>query len=824
MRPLRLTMTGFGPYKDRTVVDMESLGNGGLYLITGDTGAGKTYIFDAITYALYGEMSGSGRDSKSVRSQYAKDGDPTEVELEFEKSGRRYKVIRNPEYRRRKKSGEGFTKQDAGASLTKPGGAVVDGTSRVNEEIRELLGIDREQFCSIVMIAQGEFRKVLNAGTAERQQLFRKLFGTLSYDRLASMLREKTKEVEDAFNDRMRRIEILLSGLRCEFDESLSHEIDELRASDKPDAEKISDILKRIVEKAHTEEAVIDYNIVTADRKLQDASTRLALIEDHKKVVKDYEYAGSLAPSLEEEVRNAETALKGSRERMKAADSLRTESAGITSSLDSYGKLEGILAELEKAVSDRSRKQNEYEEAEQRLSDARAEKEARSEADAMRHAALAEELNRLIALSETESARYSAMSSAYLREQAGILARDLIDGTPCPVCGSESHPHPAPTADDAPTAEQLKAQKSAAEKAEKAARAASESMRKDKESSEAGLKALQQTIDEAARSASDLEKEFTKLDAAITGLNERLADCRASLAFESRADAEARIEEIAGQISKAAKEVEDRTKELNKASARKHSNDAKINELGKLISGFEADDEERALNEKREAEASKKELTDKKISVSKDLSNAESDLRTLASIRKDIDQIRREHEILSPLSKTANGTVTGKERITLEAYVQAFYFDRIIRRANIRLGMMSDGQYEFVRSEESADKRQKFGLDLNVLDHYSGTGRPVNTLSGGESFMASLSLALGLSDEVQESSGGIRLDTMFIDEGFGSLDAETLEKAVRTLTELASEDKLVGIISHVEALRTRIDRQIIVSKDRDNGSRVSVTC
>lgn len=233
-------------------------------------------------------------------------------------------------------------------------------------------------------------------------------------------------------------------------------------------------------------------------------------------------------------------------------------------------------------------------------------------------------------------------------------------------------------------------------------------------------------------------------------------------------------------------------------------------------------DEEKALSDKKDAEASKKDLTNEKVRVASDLNTAKNSIRKLAEIEADLKKIREKHEMIDPLAKTANGNMPGKDKITLEAYVQAFYFERIIRHANLRLRMMSEGQYEFVRSTEAGNKKSKFGLDLNVLDHYSGTERPVNTLSGGESFMASLSLALGLSDEVQASAGGIKLDTMFIDEGFGSLDSETLEKAMRTLTELADEDKLVGIISHVEALRTRIDKQIVVTKDRGNGSRVNL--
>ena len=250
MRPLKLTMTGFGPYKGRTVIDMESLGKGGLYLITGDTGAGKTYIFDAITYALYGEMSGNGRDSKTVRSQYAEDDVKTEVELEFEYFGRRYKVTRNPEYIRPSKKGAGYTKQTAGASLIKPGGDVLSGPKNVNDAVKDILGIDRNQFCSIIMIAQGEFRKVITAGTDERQKLFRKLFNTLSYDKLAAMLSKMSKEVGEEYEDRMRALKILADGINCSFDETLSLEADDIKTRGCNDIDKISSLLMRIGESA----------------------------------------------------------------------------------------------------------------------------------------------------------------------------------------------------------------------------------------------------------------------------------------------------------------------------------------------------------------------------------------------------------------------------------------------------------------------------------------------------------------------------------------------------------------------------------------------
>ena len=361
MRPLKLTITGFGPYRDRTVIDMESLGKGGIYLITGDTGAGKTYIFDAISYALYGEMSGSGRDSRTVRSQYAEAGTPTEVELEFEYQGKRYTVARNPEYERLKKSGEGYTKQNAGASLKKPDGAVVYGTSRVTEAIREILGIDKGQCCSIVRIAQGEFRKVLSAGTAERQQLFRKLFGTLSYDRLAVMLKEKNKKIEESFDDSMRRIGILLSGINCSFDEALALEADGLREADNSDTEAVRELLDRIIEAAEEREAVIDRGLEDAGQKLNDASNTIALIENHKNNVRGLEAAKGRTAGLEEDIKKAEEALARAASDIESSDALMKESVGLSSSLEAYGKLDEIKKELENARKGRSKTSEELE-------------------------------------------------------------------------------------------------------------------------------------------------------------------------------------------------------------------------------------------------------------------------------------------------------------------------------------------------------------------------------------------------------------------------------------------------------------------------------
>jgi len=822
MRPLKLTMTGFGPYRNRTVIDMESLGSGGLYLVTGDTGAGKTYIFDAITYALYGEMSGDSRDSRNVRSQYSEDGEITEVELEFEYRGRRYVVTRNPEYNRLKKSGDGFTKRPADASMKKPGGEVIDGSSRVTQTVKDLLGIDKGQFCSIVMIAQGEFRKVLTSGTDERQKLFRKLFDTASYDRLSAMLKDMSSSVSERYDQKTRDIRALVSGISCGFDEALEMEADGLKGSENCEPAIISDLLGKIIGSASSRKELVDEKLIQAEERLTNASAELALIEDHKRTIESLEKARKKTAELEKNVVNAQHALDSAKAELITADELRREAGVLNGSLDSYDKLDELNAQLKEAKSDREGTCKKLNDAEKESAKAFAKKENRSSEIAALRENAANELNGMISASERASALYSAMSSAFMREQAGILARELEDGSPCPVCGSLTHPDPAHTSDDAPSADELEKQKKDAEISEQAARKKSAGMMADNERYDAELKALQDKCEEISKLVSALEKELGEKDAVIDGMKSRVSDVRATLRFESRADAEKRIKEIDERINDITKAVDERSAELDSAKAEKQSNEASINELSAVAAGFGDEDEKKARDEKESAVREKNGLMNEKVRIAADLSNAEKAIRSLKAIEADLAVIRKEHEMIAPLSLTANGGLAGKDRITLEAYVQTVFFERIISRANTRLRMMSDGQYEFVRSVVSGDKRVKFGLDLNILDHYNGHERPVNTLSGGESFMASLSLALGLSDEVQSTAGGIRLDTMFIDEGFGSLDSETLEKAIRTLTGLADEDKLVGIISHVEALRTRIDKQIIVTKDRDSGSRVKL--
>lgn len=924
MRPLRLTITGFGPYKKETVLDMESLGSGGLYLITGDTGAGKTFIFDAITYALYGEMSGSGRDNRNVRSQYVSDGEKTEVELVFNYAGKRYKVTRNPEYNRAKSRGEGFTKQTAGATLIKPDGSVTEGPSKVTEEIRTILGIDRGQFCNIVMIAQGEFRKVLNAGTDERQRLFRKLFNTQPYNRLSDELKELQKVNQEAYADTLRGMGMSLSSVSCSFDDDLKAALNDLKErcdSGADITDEATALIAKIIAGAKERSTAASEKLKDVESRLTELSNIIALAQDHRKNISSLETARNNSEALKQAVSDARLKLDAAVSKKPEAETLENKAALLKASMDSYDELDSSAMKIEAVKSDLNKRTEELSSLRTLISDLAAGladdenqlsmlknsgeellvlrngmEKKRERIDALKNLiseidnvsdlseqlkTRQEELEPLLAEADRLESEHSRMVTAFMREQAGILAADLTEGEACPVCGSLHHPDPAKLGDEAPSSDEI----DAAQKKAKAARAAAAEKAGEahktggrlnaimKSTAESALKetgcedllaaaaASRKEIDslqEKLSSQQDEEKALSekagraaKLDASIPLLRSRIEELRdkehasanelnetetelaaararhdqisRDLAFASREEAEKNLKETSDKAKGIRKEIEKASEALNEAVSSNSANDAIISELEKVVAGYTAIDEDKAKADAADAGNEKAELKELSIRLASEVKTAEAALDSVSSASDDLRRIRKEHEIIDPLSRTASGTLTGKDRISLETYVQAFYFERIIRRANLRLRLMSDGQYEFVRTGEAGDKRHQTGLDLNIADHYSGTERPVSTLSGGESFMASLSLALGLSDEVQASAGGIKLDTMFVDEGFGSLDSETLEKAIRTLTELSDDDRLVGIISHVDALKSRIDKQIVVTKYRDAGSRAVIT-
>ncbi len=932
MRPLKLVMSAFGPYAGRTELDLAQLGTGGLYLITGDTGAGKTTIFDAITFALYGEASGSSRETDMFRSKYADPDTPTEVELVFAYAGKEYTVKRSPEYRRPKKRGEGFTLAKADAQLTYPDGRVVSKQKDVNREVIDIMGIDRDQFTQIAMIAQGDFLKLLLASTEDRKKIFRRLFHTQPFQQLQEKLREISLELKREHGEVSASLRQYIDGILCDEGDVLfidvqkaqrgeapvseivrilerlisrDEESAQLRAAEdstlKEEEERISSRLARAQERAKAEKqhAELTASLTAEEPKLEIFKTALEAAEAGGEQIEGFvKQAAAAEAELEEHVRITE--------KQKQLETLKNETGKLDRDIESGRKeaveLEAAISQLEKEAAaladcgseivkldaEKSRLLSRKNSFDQLRNDiAELEKlQAKYEKATAKYQDRAEQAT-------AEKAFYEAKNRAYLDEQAGILASELKEGEACPVCGSLTHPSPAALTDDAPTKEELD---SFMEKAEKAAEAMSRAsadagrvkgqlgekqaavyrvaaellgvdpgadpaagssyeerlhqitarITENTETIENSLKELELQLsiaEQKAKRRQQLEKQLPETkekhgkllkkmkESEITSaqkmseakaLEESIAGLRAKLRYKSREEAE-RAAALLESRKKALEDALKKAREDYDACDRKIAElKAGIEETAKLMQDKEDFDAD-AAGERRNEIAQKRSALESEL---RDLHHrTETNREVLRQIEKQsaaIADVEKRWMMVGPLADTANGTLSGKEKIMLETYVQMAYFDRIIERANTRFMVMSGGQYELKRRREADNNRSQSGLSLDVVDHYNGTERSVKTLSGGESFKASLSLALGLSDEIQASAGGIQLDTMFVDEGFGSLDEESLQQAMRALNGLAEGNRLVGIISHVPELREKIDRQIIVRKDRSGGSRVEV--
>ena len=919
MRPITLRMSAFGPYAGETVLELDKLGTSGLYLITGDTGAGKTTIFDAITFALYGSASGDNREADMFRSKYAAPDTPTEVELTFLYGGKQYKVRRSPSYERPKKSGTGTTMQSAEAELTMPDGSVITKQSEVNSKIQEIMGINRDQFMQIAMIAQGDFQKLLLASTETRKGIFRQIFRTERFQTLQDRLKSEALALRRQYEEQKSSLDQFINGIEVEESDVLSLEVRKAKDGELPVSDTI-EILEKLIEQDDKKEKDLAKKKTEIDEQLGAVNGNIKLIETREKTREDVEnnkkllaeeqernkvLAGALKALNEkatetQEKRDRKVRLSEELPRYETADKLAEELKALSLALDGDEKARGLkikqrdlggqelersrteLRELENAGENIQALQSAIENAQQKQAGI-----ARLLKDVGDHAAKAEKLKelqqeylRLSDISIEAKKDYDAKNQAFLNEQAGVLAANLKDGEPCPVCGSTDHPSPAVKSADAPSEDELKEAQKRAEKAnedvsqkssecgaliavleseekniarelealipgcgmEDAGKALTEAQAAVTEETEELEKKLEtekarkerkdalseqipqkeKELEELRKAAEELANAISARNAEIQTKEKQLEAGRKDLSFENRQKAEEAIAQLEDEI----KRYEE---DLKKAQEQARESDNTVAGLSEAIKQLEEQLAEK-LDLDRDAEyARRDELTEKR----KELDEQSGAVGTRKTINgKALDNIRsksgeltgteKKHIWMRSLSNTANGSISGKEKIMLETYIQMTYFDRIIARANTRLMVMSGGQYELKRRKEAEDKVSQSGLDLDVIDHYNGTERSVSSLSGGETFKASLSLALGLSDEIQSSAGGVRLDTMFVDEGFGSLDENSLDQAMNALMSLAEGDRLVGIISHVSDLKRRIDRQIVVTKERSGGSRAQI--
>ena len=919
MRPIKLTMTAFGPYAATQVLELDNLGTSGLYLITGDTGAGKTTIFDAIVFALYGEASGQNREAGMFRSKYAKDETPTEVELIFEYNGKQYKVKRNPEYDRPKSRGDGFTTQKAEAELTMPDGKVIAKRKDVDTKIKEIMGIDREQFLQIAMIAQGDFLKLLLASTEDRIKIFRQIFKTTKYRTLQDRLKGASGDLAQKCEQVRSSVDQYIGGILCDEEDALSFQVEKAKNGEML-IEDVIELIEVLIDNDNKKAEAADKEIAELDGVLAEINGIIGKIEEAQKAQSALEESEALLEKKAMDLADAEALHSKAVAKEVEKDKLSSEITLFSSELVMYDEDEAVTKEitateqsLEKKLCQKAQTESELQKLAEVLISLRAERLSLENAgenkaflinaldkardilarlDALR--TLLDEYNKAAkayivsveSYTQAEKAsneadrKYRTMNKAFLDEQAGILAATLAEGTPCPVCGSKTHPTPAPLSSDAPTEAQLKKAKDEADKAQAITAKASQdcaAARATMNSAEDNLltqaEALIATKDiveipekmqelynstqsEIIRLTEEIKAEESKinrkahLDEQLPQLEIKLEQLKASLAQTETAvaaDTE-KIRSLTQQAEKLRAKLRFATKEIASAHINqlKLMRDAIIKEIEAAADSLRKIREEHSalkaktaqlkehatatcehsldemLAKKMQISAEKAKFTSKRQLLATRLSANRHSLLNIKGKSEELISTENRLRWIKALADTANGKIQAKEKVMLETYIQMTYFDRIIERANLRLMVMTGGQYELIRQKKAANNRSQSGLELDVIDHYNSTQRSVKTLSGGESFKASLSLALGLSDEIQASAGGVRLDTMFVDEGFGSLDEESLSQAMKALMGLVEGNRLVGIISHVAELKQRVDKQIIVTKEKSGGSKATL--
>lgn len=869
MKPMRLTICGWGPYKEKEEIDFTRLDNRGLFLITGPTGAGKTTIFDAITYALYGALSGEVREKGSVRSDFAGEDTPTYVELDMSHEGKRYIIRRNPEYLRPRKRREGFTREKENAVLTDDSGNVTEGTSEVNRVLQQLLHLDLRQFKQLSMIAQGEFARLLSAPPSDKTRLLREIFGTEPYQRIGTELKSRSASLYKQVMELHHRMDEDIrmyhpNEEQREQWESLTGEgscyhrcgeiLDFLEQHKGLQQEK-SNVLKESFKQKEeavqrlTAQLAEGERILSLFKKLEQEKQRsiqlkaqAVKIKEKEVLLERQERALSLRPleisaetarerlnTLTEELKKEKSEIAILREKQTEGAAFYQEREAITQLYEKKEQLHSLIQQLLEEEDKLKQKEDEL-----------------------------CKLQELYLMAEQEEEKekrvYEQAEKAYRHGLAGILAETLTAGQPCPVCGSVHHPAPAGRETGAPTEEEVNEKKELYE-AKQQVRMKRQgeitalnqqltelreglSLRKEQQDQ------LREKLGGESQTAVTFTEEYTKkqflekekqYEQVLTLLKEKeknhfirkaaveeagkLAEvsCRE---FEAK-QAEAGFADMESYHQALAQEKE--TKLLRKEISEYHAgclaNREMLIHLQEETKKESPPDLEMLKTALSQAKKESKALLEGQTLAAQLVSEIKSLIASLQDKREKLDGVMECYRLLKDLDDAANGN--NKKRLIFEQYVLAAYFEDILHAANIRLRTMSGGRYELKRMEQIQDGRSKDNLEMEVLDYYTGKYRSVRTLSGGESFKVSLALALGMSDVVQAGSGGIRVETLFIDEGFGSLDSESLEQACLTLQSLVERDRLIGIISHVPELSEKIGSQIRVHKT-NAGSRLEV--
>lgn len=937
MRPINVTISAFGPYKDQVYIDFTQFDNG-IFLITGDTGSGKTTIFDAICFALFGIASGSNRGKSSFRSDFADDDVKTFVILEFIHKNISYKVTRSLGYMRKKKRGEGYTQVSGDASCEYLYN-VITGDKYVTEKCEEILGINSSQFKQISMIAQGEFLKLLLAKPGDRAEIFRKIFNTYIYRDISDSLKRKYLDVKSEYE----KVGMVIDNLKESFIVD-----DDVMLNDR-DIKEFFDIISKVICKDKEKEDKLDEEKTNILNKIQnitndisnanlindsfdkyetvDKSLKILMNEkdniDNKRLIvnKNKEIMDKVIPYYNEVLR-LDNLIKDKDSDLVNNKELYSEvELEYTNILDEYNnlnlsrkkidvlkldlsKLENMLPlflELDFLNKELMEKRNIYNLLElnslnnllklvddnKKLNNDYLEKKASL-------LKIKDKYNKL-------ASDYNLMYNKFIDSQAGIIASDLKDNCPCPVCGSLDHPNPASLDGDYISKYDLDLIKEKLDNCQVELDKYSEEVNslgqkleisnnevKDIDVNELYSKldnysnVKDKGIDVSEYNISDIVKEISYIEASI--------DSKSSLINDEDTEelVNEKISKVSLEIERVNKYINDVTSKYEELLSKKTSLESVIDVINKELDKLNSDrkiaslkysssykslgyvlekdylsvklDDEVCASYELEVSNYDKQVNDlnsrlntlsevikdkeridvsslkeKKCQMDNELSEIELSLKSvhskysnnkivydkLVSVYKKYKKIEEELAIYEDLSNTANGNIKGKNKLEFEQYVQASYFDNVLVSANKRFSYMTDSRYLLSRKIEATKVSDKLGLELEVIDNYTGKRREITSLSGGESFKASLSLALGMSDVIQSYSGGVVVDTMFIDEGFGSLDNDSLESAMNAILMLSDSDKLIGIISHVDELKDRIDKKIVVKKT-NCGSSVSV--
>lgn len=867
MIPIELELEAFGPYAECTQISFEQFEENGLFLICGDTGSGKTTIFDAIAFALYDTASGETRKMETLHSDYVETKKSSRVRLLFSHKGKRYQVIRSFNGKRKNE-----------AVLEEAEKEVLTGRKAVNERLKEILGLDYQQFKQISMIAQGEFLNLLLAKSEVRSEIFRKVFDTGFYKRLAEVLKSKAGTLREEEKLRKERECQLLSGLGEEFEKkfgekdkdwqipaevetALEEKIDLLREEEKrqKEAERKEETNKEEILKAWEQ-------IKNINRDLQQLEQLREILKKERERKQEFAQKEKELEQIKKSVLYVKPILVKYEEKKAALEKENIRYQEICERQKEQKQNTGRLKKEQKEAEQNERKYEkiqcleteclELEEKEKKLT-ALCKLQKQKEA-------LQEQLKAEIKEAKQAVLEYETEKEKFFCAQAGILAQSLKEGIPCPVCGSVSHPHPAVVLEEVLSQEELKEKEQDKKRLEekrqktlqdflqlekevekstkevsvnpdffwKEVHAKLEQTGQKRNQKEIKIRELKQNVKREVRDSETIQKEWIENLEKEAGILKEKEICKEqieALKAEKKACQIKLRATVKEQNFKSEKEARLFCEKQEKLLILEQETADYKKTLHKLLGQIKIL-EETLLGKKKQSEEEKQkkfEQTEQNLEkirlelreIYKRISFYEKTLEQLKKLWEESEKTRKERLALLSLSDTASGTLAGKPKVSFERYVQSAYFKQIVVEANQRLEQMTNGRYELLVEETGTNKKSQSGLDLQVYDYHTGKVRSVRSLSGGESFQAALSLALGVSGVISQFAGGIRIETLFIDEGFGSLDEQSLELAVKTLRELSSQGCMIGIISHVKELKEQIFYKIEVKKGQ-KGSQI----